>query len=325
MSQWVITTFEGTPTAEATDPDLRALIDAVPGDSALDDDFQLALHCIYDLSYRGFRGVDDRWEWNARILALRGLLEERFQRDLREAVAESGLDRGAESVDEVLERGSGPSLSGHMIAAGTRREFVEFCIHRSAYQLKEADPHTLGLSRFSGPRKAAFVEIQADEYGNGEVGEAHADLFADVMSALGLDARYGVYVDALPAVTLATDNLVTLLGSHRSLRSALLGHLAGFEMTSVTPMSRYAAAARRLDLGPRVERFYDVHVAADEHHGRLAATQLVGGDPEGDGLSTSEILFGAAVLMVLEERLARHLLDSWALGRSSLRPVASSN
>ena len=62
------------------------------------------------------------------------------------------------------------------------------------------------------------------------------------------------------------------------LRAALLGHLAGFEMTSVVPMSRYAAAAVRLQLGPRVRRFYDVHVDADEHHGALASGTLVGGD-----------------------------------------------
>ena len=224
---------------------------------------------------------------------------------------------------EVLGRADGPSLSGHMAREGTRDEFVEFCVHRSAYQLKEADPHSWGLLRLSGPRKAALVEIQADEYGNGRVGQAHADLFADVLTALGVDATYGAHIDAIPAVTLATDNVVTLFGSHRRLRSALLGHLAGFEMTSVAPMSAYARAARRLDLGPAVERFYDVHVEADEHHGALASSRLVGGDPEADGLSTPDILFGAAAMSVLEDRFARHLLDSWARGRSSLRSATT--
>ena len=121
-------------------------------------------------------------------------------------------------------------------------------------------PALVGLLRLSGARKAALVEIQADEYGNGRVGEAHADLFADLLDALGIDPTYGAYIDEIPAVSLATGNFITLLGSHRRLRSALLGHLAGFEMTSVTPMSRYAAAGRRLGLGAPVGRFYDVHV-----------------------------------------------------------------
>ena len=225
---------------------------------------------------------------------------------------------------EVLARAGGPSLSGHMAREGTREEFVEFCVHRSAYQLKEADPHTWGLPRLSGPRKAALVEIQADEYGNGRVGEAHADLFADVLTALDVDASYGAHIDVVPAVTLATDNLVTLFGSHRRLRSALLGHLAGFEMTSVAPMSAYARAARRLDLGPAVERFYDVHVRGRRAPRRAwPSSRLVGGDPEADGLSTPEIHFGAAAMSVLEDRFARHLLGSWTHGSSSLRTAGT--
>lgn len=292
-------------------------------DTTTDDDAQLTLHCIYELSYRGFAGVDDAWEWAPPLLDLRRALEARFERDLRVAVDRSDLTTGATTVAEVLARADGPSLSGHMAREGTRAEFVEFCLHRSAYQLKEADPHSWGLLRLSGPRKAALVEIQADEYGKGRVGEAHADLFTDVLTALDLDASYGAHVDAIPSVTLATDNLVTLLGSHRRLRSALLGHLAGFEMTSVDPMSAYARAARRLELGPAVERFYDVHVEADEHHGALASSRLVGGDPEADGLSTPEILFGAAAMSVLEDRFARHLLGSWAHGSSSLRTAGT--
>ena len=66
-----------------------------------------------------------------------------------------------------------------------------------------------------------------------------------------------------------------------TLRSALLGHLAGYEMTSVTPMSAYARAARRLHLGPAVERFYDVHVEADEHHGALVFEPPRGRQPRG--------------------------------------------
>ena len=49
-----------------------------------------------------------------------------------------------------------------------------------------------------------MVEIQADEYGGGDADRIHAELFARSMAALGLDRRYGAYLDALPAVTLRT-------------------------------------------------------------------------------------------------------------------------
>jgi Iron-containing redox enzyme len=276
-----------------------------------DDDLHLALHAIYELSYRGFAGVDDAWDRDPRIDAFRRGLERRFEERLREVAAERRLLAGAETVGHVLERFVGPSLSGHMAERGTVGQFDEFAIHRSAYQLKEADPHTRALPRFSGGRRAAFVETQADE--------AHGELFAAVLDSLGLDSTYGAYLDRLPGVTLATGNLISMLGGQRRLRAALLGHVAGFELTSVGPMTRYSVATLRLGLDEPVRRFYDVQVETDEHHGELAATVLAGGDLSADGLDPSEVCFGAAALLIVEDQFARHLLHAWSHGRSSLR------
>ena len=44
-----------------------------------DEDLHLALYCCYELHYRGFEGVDDRWEWEPSLLALRAELERRFE------------------------------------------------------------------------------------------------------------------------------------------------------------------------------------------------------------------------------------------------------
>ena len=111
--------------------------------------------------------------------------------------------------------------------------------HRSAYQLKEADPHTWAIPRISGQAKATMVEIQVDEYGNGNGSRMHSALFAETMTALGLDPRPNRYLNELPGFTLATVNLISFLALHRRLRGALVGHLALFEMTSVGPMGRY--------------------------------------------------------------------------------------
>ena len=46
------------------------------------EDLQLALYCCYELHYRGFDGVDERWEWEPSLLALRAELERRFEREL---------------------------------------------------------------------------------------------------------------------------------------------------------------------------------------------------------------------------------------------------
>ncbi len=314
VSDWVIhelrhapgSTHPSPPTCESTNP-------------VSDEDLQLALYVIYELSYRGFADVDDAWERDAGLLRVRRSLEDKFEEALRQQVAARGWTTRARSVAEVLGRFRGPSLSEHMGRAGTVEEFREFAIQRSAYQLKEADPHSWVIPRIAGARKAALIEIQADEYGSGTPGQAHAELFAAALESLGIDSAYGAHIDRLPAVTLAAGNLISLLGTQQRLRAALLGHLAGFEMTSVKPMTRYAAATLRLGLDPQVTRFFNVHVEADERHGALAAEVLVGGDPDGDGLPTSEIVFGVGALLLTEDAFTRHLLHCWARDETSLR------
>src|SRR5215218_6353974 len=64
-----------------TPHELTAMPDAVD-----DEDLQLALYCCYELHYRGFDGVDDRWEWEPSLLRWRSALERRFESDLHERV-----------------------------------------------------------------------------------------------------------------------------------------------------------------------------------------------------------------------------------------------
>ncbi len=139
------------------------------------------------------------------------------------------------------------------------------------------------------------------------------------MDALGLDSRYGAYVDHLPAVTLATVNLMSLFGLHRRLRGAIVGHLALFEMTSSIPNRRYANGLRRLGFGADATAFYDEHVVADAVHENIAAVDLAGGLADQQPELTADILWGAAALDELERRFARHLLGAWSAGESSLR------
>jgi hypothetical protein len=289
-----------------------------------DDDLQLSLYCVYELSYRGFRGVSPRRELDPVVQQVRSRLSGAFEDALRGAVDVPPVAGDASSTMRTwLNQIDGPSLSTYLLEHGSLRELREFMVHRSAYQLKEADPHSWLIPRLSpGPRKSALIEIQTDEYGRGRPGESHAELFAQAMDAAGLDPTYGAHLHRLPGVTLATCNLISLFGSERRLAGALLGHLAAFEMTSVEPMHRYRMAMAEHGLPDATRRFYDVHVDADVHHGRLAEEVLIGGDLESDGVEPSEVLFGAAALIHVEDRFARHLLQSWADHRSSFVGVA---
>jgi hypothetical protein len=285
-----------------------------------DDDLQLALYCCYELHYQGFAGVDDAWEWEPSLIALRCGVEETFERQLRLALPDYS-NVGADDVPDALwnlSRGGGFSLSEWLLEHGNRFHAEEIAIHRSGYQLKEADPHTWGIPRLTGRAKAAITMIQFDEYGGGAPEEMHSSLFGDAMSALGLDPTYGAYLERLPAVTLATTNLISMFGLHRRLRGALVGHLASFEMNSVGPMGRYSSWLESLGVPLKGRRFYDVHIEADEVHQYVAVDELVGGLLEVEPEQASAVMFGARAVAHVEGAFAGHVVSAWKSDRSSL-------
>lgn len=295
-------------------------------DPIADDDLQLALYVAYEIHYSGIRGVDDHWEWAPSLLGFRAELERPFEAaidELVEPAAEEELASVGAALQVIVAEDPGPPLSRYMETQGTLEQMHEHVIHRSAYQLKEADPHSWAIPRLSPRPKAALLEVQADEYGGGSAERMHSVLFAKTMEALGLDSTYGAYLERLPGVTLATVNLISLFGLHRRRRGALVGHLAGFEMTSSIPNRRYGNALRRLGCGREATHFYDEHVEADAVHENIAAWDLAGGLAADEPEVAADILFGARALLQLEARWASHLMDSWERGESSLREPAA--
>jgi len=294
-----------------------------PTDAIADEDLQLALYLCYELHYRGLPGVDEAWEWEPALLAFRRELEQPFEAALLLAVGEPAGGAAPEEMDlalrAILEADDAPALSRLVERDATREQALEFLVHRSAYQLKEADPHSWAIPRLTGPPKAALVEIQSDEYGGGRPDRIHAQLFARAMDAVGLDPTYGAYLDHIPGVTLATVNLMSLLGLHRRWRGAIVGHLALFEMSSSLPNGRYARGLRRLGWGEDATEFFDEHVEADAVHENIAAVDLAGGLARQDPALAADVLWGARALVAVDGRWIRHVVSAWKRGESSLR------
>ena len=316
LSEWLLETLRGSP-GEVGHPDVGS------ERPVTDEDLQLALYCLYELHYRGLPGVDERWEWSPSLLGFRCALEREFEGELAAlagpAAEAPDPDRSDVALRAIADADDGPSLSLYLGRDGTVEQLLEFLVHRSAYQLKEADPHSWAIPRLDGPAKAALVEVQADEYGGGRPERVHARLFAYSMEAVGLDPAYGAYIDHIPAVTLATVNLMSLCGLHRRLRGAIVGHLALFEMTSSIPNRRYGDALRRLGYGEAATAFFDEHVEADAVHENIAAVDLAGGLMRQEPGVAADVLFGARALAALDRLWADHLLGCWERGESSLR------
>lgn len=285
-----------------------------------DDDLHLALYLCYELHYRGLPGVDPAMEWDPEVLRFRAGLEGPFERALRSAIPTDPV--APSSVPAVLRemaREDDGALSRHLERREGLERFLEFLIHRSIYHLKEADPHSFVIPRLAGKPKAALVEIQADEYGGGDAAWIHASLFARTLVAVGLDARYGAYLERVPGWTLATVNLMSLFGLHRRLRGAAVGHLAMFEMTSTLPNRRYGNGLRRLGFDREATLFFDEHVEADAVHEAIAADDLVGSLVLDEPDLAPDVLLGAKSLALLEARAAREIMHAWEAGLTSLR------
>ncbi|MEV0575161.1 iron-containing redox enzyme family protein [Streptomyces sp. NPDC050392] len=289
------------------------------------EDLQLLLYVLYELHYRGFEGVDESLEWDPALLRVRADAEAAFLRVLRDAT--SGGQDVPEAIGALLVEPAGDdghSVSHFLRAEGDLRQLAEYAALRSLYHLKEADPHIWVVPRLRGRAKAAMVAIEYDEFGAGRAENIHARLFADLMADLGLDPAYGGYLEMAPAQVLATVNLMSLFGLHRSLRGALVGHFAAVEVTSSPGSRRMSQALGRAGAGAAAQRFYDEHVEADAVHEQVVRRDVIGGLLEDEPHLAADVVLGVEATGHLEERLSSYLLSAWRAGRTALRPVARS-
>ncbi|MDR7254823.1 hypothetical protein J2X46_003821 [Nocardioides sp. BE266] len=281
------------------------------------DDEAVSLWTLHELSYRGFEDADPAAEWDAELLVVRQRLEAALEDRLRGRWP--GADPGPADVPAALEdlvaTHEGPSLADHVRRHATRDQVLEMVRQRSVYQLKEADPTTWVVPRLPARAKAALMELQFDEYGDGDPNRLHSELFARGMEAVGLRPEYGAYVDDALPETLELNNALSMFGLHRRLRGAAMGHLAAFEMTSSIPARKISQGLARLELNGPMAAYYDEHVEADAVHEVLAAHAICGTLAEDEPDQAAEILFGAWTCLDLEARVASALFSSWGIQR----------
>ena len=288
-------------------------------DPLTDDDFQLALYLCYEVHFRGL--ADAGWEWDLDLLGFRNELERAFVDRLRDEstpIRASSTAHVVSALDDLTNAGTPSPLTTFLRDEGTLEQFREFCVHRSAHQLKEADPHSFAIARLTGETKAVMATIQFDHYGAGVAARMHSALYADTMTALGLDPLYGSYVENLPGITLAAVNLISMFALHRRWRAAFVGQLAVSTVASIEPMEHCNQALVRLGIGAEGRRFYDART--DASHALATRERMVAGLIDVEPQLGSDLLFGATTIVMLEQRFRGHLLEAWSSGRSSLVP-----
>ncbi len=285
-----------------------------PASDGRDDD-AISLWILQELHYRGFDEVDDRWEWQPTTIGVRLQLETALEQRLRGRYAAADVPRTEDLVadlQDLVAADSGPSLARHVQKDGSRAETDTLLRQRSVYHLKEADPTSWVVPRLSAKPKAALLEVQFDEYGNGDPAKLHHVMFERGLVASGLSADYGAYVDEAITEILEQNNALSMFGLQRRLRGAALGHLAAFEATSSIPSRQLAQGLRRLDFPDEMAAYYDEHVEADAVHEQLALRDvcLVLAQEEPD--LADDVRFGAWACLDLEGQTAAAVIDLWA-------------
>lgn len=279
----------------------------LPASVMQDDDAQLALWMMYELSYRGFDDAVEV-EWDTRLIRLRQMIEQRFVAELhaRVDVPRPEADLGQQVLDLAADA-RGPSLALYLQHDASAEQMRDYLRERSIQRLKESDAYSFVLGRLEGPAKVALAQLQYDEYGGGYPERLQSRLYAQAMTATGLNPTYGIYIDQVGAATLASTNAVSLFAMNRRHVGAAMGHLAAFEASSSVPCRRIATGMLRLGMAEAAAAYFAEHMEADAVHEQVAARDIcaqMDADP-------NDILFGAVTCLFLEAEVARDMLDRW--------------
>ncbi len=307
LSQWVVARLGGVAVPHGPAPVAESR-----------EDEAIALWTLHELSYRGFEDASEDAERDPELLVERHRLESSLEERLRARWAAHELRHAPhadipEALEALVAADEGRSLADHVRRRADVDQVLEMLRQRSVYQLKEADPATWVVPHLPTRAKAALMELQFDEYGNGDPNRLHAHLFARGLDAVGLRSEYGAYVDDALPETLELNNALSMFGMQRRLRGAAMGNLAAFEMTSSLPARKIAQGLDRLGLSGAMMGYYDEHVEADAIHEQVAAHDICATLAEDEPDQAAEILFGAFTCLDLESRVASALFDVWGV------------
>ncbi len=290
---------------------------AVPTVDASGEDAALALWVLHELHYRGFDELDDGLEWDPDLLRLRLGLERDLEERLRSRFTPPAGVSFVDDFFEWLDEQDGASIARHVHRDASREQVDELLRIRSLYHLKESDPVSWLVPRLGVRAKAALMELQFDEYGNGDPNRLHHHLYAEGMRASGMEPSYDAHVDLAPLEVLEQNNTLSLLGLHRRHRAAAIGHLAAFEATSSLPSRRMAQGLERLGYPPEMIEYYAEHVEADAVHEQLAVRTIAAALLEEEPELEEDLWFGAFTCLDLEDRFARTMLARWGVGEQA--------
>ena len=216
-----------------------------------------------------------------------------------------------------------PSVSSFIEREATAEQLLEFMVHRSAYQLKEADPHSWALPRLWGRPKAAMVEVQADEYGNGR---EHGHPRRAVRARDG-GGRARLHLRRLPGPDPGRDpgdrqpDVAVRPAPAAARRDRRSSGAVRDDVLGAEPPLRHGPAAARLSA--RTRACSSTSTSSPTRCTRASRRSTwPAGSPRRTRGSGADMLWGASALLEIDGRWARHVMHAWEGDSSSPAPGA---
>ncbi|HEX8644769.1 MAG TPA: iron-containing redox enzyme family protein [Allosphingosinicella sp.] len=252
----------------------------------LNDDFQRALaNWNRRRLAPGFPEADwqARIDDDARMQRLEGAFLETLRGEIAERAAAAPDDAdGFVAWFEALQQdgpGQGDPLFPWLAAEATIEDFRWFLAQEAAGEAGFEDLTAMAQVKVPAEAKLELANNYWDEMGRGNPKGMHGPMLASLIEELGLEAE----IDDTVWESLALANSMTAMAINRRYAWHAIGALGVIELTAPGRSRATADGLRRLGLGGKARRYFELHATLDVRHSRdwndKVLRPLVAGDP----------------------------------------------
>ncbi len=178
-------------------------------------------------------------------------------------VPQALIDRAQRDLDPPLSA-EDHFFRDEMTLAGYRRLLAI----ASLDGLVEASQLSRILGGATNPVHARLTRLLLEEYGFGHLERKHSSYFAQMLQKAHMDTRPEAYFELVPWEVLALTNQSFLFSERRQYFLRYIGGLLYFETSVPAAFRHYQMAAKRLGVSESGRSYWDLHIHADERHGR---------------------------------------------------------
>jgi hypothetical protein len=166
----------------------------------------------------------------------------------------------------AAEEGDPPEYERVMAEELSRDQFAEVVAQFAVDGLTESESFLPIVWRLPKKAKMAVFRVLVDEFGCGNLDQAHFNIYRGLMTELGMSLRVEDYLDRTNAETYDYVNTFFWAAARAPRPEYFLGALCYLESSILYAFRCFARAAQRLELAGA--RYYTEHLHIDNYHAK---------------------------------------------------------